>query len=423
MQSVFSFVNPAPEPSNGKIRQIWPYQFIAENFALADNMYQANQGPSLPAHQYLIAGQSGGYANNPKKQGPSTAPYALADNNVGGCGQVSGLEGEGAEDRAEPWHTESGPCNKVDSSYCITGSPNHTSSVDMADDYFSKRNLEYNHYTHGGNPKFVPCENYNTIFDLLDASGQPGIWEYHAHSFGSYWNAPVLVSRFANCNGEWGHKNPPPQCDPVSQDVVDPEGYTFVTQEVAQGNLPAVTYLTPCPGDSDHPNSIKETGPSWVAWLINAIGQNPNLWPNTAVFVVWDDWGGWYDHIPPAFSANEILYPKPDAYEWGYRVPFLAVSAYPALGLTGMQGGYVSHQPRSMSAILTFIENNFKIQGSGQNTLGSLGTDDAVNDPLGDLFDFSRAARAWPTIPATDPFKPLLTKGRNPQPYCERDPL
>src|SRR5437868_10602121 len=65
-----------------------------------------------------------------------------------------------------------------------------------------------------------------------------------------------------------------------------------------QCQLPAVSWVIPTGQASDHPGNNNGTGPSWVASIVNAIGGS-SYWSNTAVIITWDDWGGWYDHVPP----------------------------------------------------------------------------------------------------------------------------
>jgi hypothetical protein len=153
---------------------------------------------------------------------------------------------------------------------------------------------------------------------------------------------------------------------------------------------------------SDHPgfaanqnNSTQiEGGPSWVADIINTLGNDPGncgYWNNTAVFVVWDDWGGWWDHVQP----YEVLYDDPAhnihcdpahtfgcGYVSGFRVPFLVVSPYTGTFKNGVYSGYVSGAcgapplpqcpnkvppyVHDFGSILAFIENNFKL------TIGSI---------------------------------------------------
>ena len=83
-------------------------------------------------------------------------------------------------------------------------------------------------------------------------------------------------------------------------------------------------------------------GPEWVASVVNAIGEGP-LWKSTAVFVVWDDWGGWYDHVTP---------PQLDRMGLGFRVPFIAIGPY-------AKRHYVSHVRHEFGSIVKFVEDVF----------------------------------------------------------------
>ena len=106
-------------------------------------------------------------------------------------------------------------------------------------------------------------------------------------------------------------------------------------------------------------------GPAWIASVVDAIGNGP-LWNSTAIFVVWDDWGGWYDHVPP---------PVIGPVGYGLRVPLIAVSPY-------VKNGYVSHVTHSSGSLLRFTEEIFN--------LPSLGQLDARSDDLNDMFDFQQ---------------------------------
>jgi phospholipase C len=98
---------------------------------------------------------------------------------------------------------------------------------------------------------------------------------------------------------------------------------------------------------------------------VNAIGNSPD-WNSTAIFISWDDWGGWYDHVNP---------PAMDAMGMGFRVPLLVVSPY-------AKHGYVSHHFHEASGFISFIEKNFD--------LGTLGARDAGSDAYSDCFDYSQ---------------------------------
>jgi phospholipase C len=154
--------------------------------------------------------------------------------------------------------------------------------------------------------------------------------------------------------------------------VVEP---SQVLQDIPEGRLAEVSWVIPPGRSSDHGSNNDGTGPSWVASIVNAIG-NSTYWSNTAIFITWDDWGGWYDHVAP-----QIV----NSYEYGFRVPLIVVSAY-------AKPGYVSHVTHDFGSILKFIERNYG--------LPSLGYADERADDLSDCFDFMQAPLTFHTIEA-----------------------
>jgi len=112
-----------------------------------------------------------------------------------------------------------------------------------------------------------------------------------------------------------------------------------------------------------------------VANIVNTIGQS-KYWKDTVIFVTWDDWGGWYDHVPP---------PQLDRMGLSFRVPLLAIAPY-------AKHGYVSHLQHEPGSILKFAELMFG--------LGSLGTTDVRADNLADMFDCSQSPPPFVRIPS-----------------------
>jgi len=152
--------------------------------------------------------------------------------------------------------------------------------------------------------------------------------------------------------------------------------------DISNEALPAVSWIVPDRQNSDHPGAGSDTGPSWVASIVNAVGQS-SYWSSTAIVVVWDDWGGFYDHVPPPFQDD-----------WGglgFRVPMLVVSPYAKQGQSS-QGGYISHTQYEFGSILKFVEDNFG--------LGRLGTTDVRANSIADCFDFLQKPRPFKRIPA-----------------------
>jgi phospholipase C len=111
---------------------------------------------------------------------------------------------------------------------------------------------------------------------------------------------------------------------------------------LSDGSLPSVSWIIPEYGDSDHPGNSIHAGQAYVTNLINAIMQSPE-WENTVIFLAWDDWGGFYDHVVP---------PQVDVNGYGLRVPALVISPF-------AKKGYIDHQTLSFDAYLKFIEDIF----------------------------------------------------------------
>jgi phospholipase C len=161
--------------------------------------------------------------------------------------------------------------------------------------------------------------------------------------------------------------------------------------DARNGTLPAVAWIVPSDEMSEHPPSRVSAGHAYVTGLVNAIMQSPD-WSSTAIFIAWDDWGGFYDHVVP---------PRVDENGYGLRVPGLVISPY-------AKRGYIDHQTLSFDAYLKFVEDDF---------LGGQRLDPATDgrsDPrpdvrenaaiLGDLrddFDFTQTPRAPLVLPAS----------------------
>jgi phospholipase C len=135
-----------------------------------------------------------------------------------------------------------------------------------------------------------------------------------------------------------------------------------VLRDIKSCHLRSVSWVIPSGHNSDHANLTDGGGPSWVASIVNAIGNQPQCpnetttyWNNTAIFITWDDSGGWYDHEPPTILAQ----PQGD-YQYGFRVPLIVVSAY-------TPKGYIDHGRHDFGSILRFIQHNFGIAEGALN--------------------------------------------------------
>ena len=155
------------------------------------------------------------------------------------------------------------------------------------------------------------------------------------------------------------------------------------------GSLPAVAWVTPSALDSEHPPALVSAGQSYVTRVVNAVMRSPD-WSSTAIFLTWDDWGGFYDHVAP---------PHVDRNGYGMRVPALVISPY-------AKRGYIDRQTFSFDAYLRFIEDDFL--GGARLDPKTDGRPDRrpdvreTNPKLGDLirdFDFTQAPRSALILP------------------------
>ena len=159
--------------------------------------------------------------------------------------------------------------------------------------------------------------------------------------------------------------------------IITPQ--TTILTDPGDNQLAAVSWVTPSVQDSDHPSSRSDMGPSWVASVVNAIGESP-YWDSTAIIVLWDDWGGWFDPVQPVYEDYDGL---------GFRVPLLMVSPY-------AKRGYVTHVQYETSSVLRFIEDNFGLPQLAKS-------DQRAADPVGDAFDYYQPPRKFKTIGGAKP--------------------
>jgi phospholipase C len=294
--------------------QIQPYWTLAQQYVLADHMFQTQGSGSFTAHQDLIAGGTAINSTESLIDDPSLPNWG---------------------------------CNAPPSTA--------TSLITTAGQFL----LDQGPY---------PCLTYRTgtMRDLLNARGVS--WKYYAppyktRTIGVMWNAFAAIDAVRN-GPDWAAHISTPQ--------------TNILTDVTSGNLPAVSWVIPDSKDSDHPWSAKgvDNGPSWVAQVVNAIGTS-NYWNSTAIVILWDDWGGFYDHVPPPFLDN--------AGGLGFRVPAIVVSPYVAAGT-------VAHTQYEFGSVLKFIEGTFG--------LGSLGTTDVRATSLGNLINLSQPPIPFMPVPA-----------------------
>lgn len=207
-----------------------------------------------------------------------------------------------------------------------------------------------------------PCWDPQTLGDELDQAGIS--WADYAASYYEIWSGwdGYQAIKHIYEGPDW------------SEDMFAPPSQ-FLT-DVSKGKLRTVTWVTPTCPNSDHAGCYSDTGPSWVASVVNAVGKS-KYWKSTAIFIFWDDYGGWYDPEPPAYVDYDGL---------GFRLPMLIISPY-------AKKGYVSHVHYEHGSILKFIEDQFG--------LGRLADSDRrANSPEQDCFDFNQPPRKFKKISA-----------------------
>jgi len=204
--------------------------------------------------------------------------------------------------------------------------------------------------TNGVLSKPFPCFDFTTLGDSLLNAGVS--WKYYApaqNEPGYVWSAYDAINHIRNTS-LW------------TSNVVSVDQFVVDAQN---GNLPAVSWVIARWPDSEHPPSGTCAGENWTVEQINAVMQGPE-WNSTAIFVTWDDFGGFFDHVAP---------PKTDQYGYGPRVPLLIISPY-------AKAGFISHTQYEFASILKFIENDFGISPLTQR--------DANANDTTDSFDFNQ---------------------------------
>jgi phospholipase C len=224
-----------------------------------------------------------------------------------------------------------------------------------------------------------PCFDFQTIADSLQTANVT--WAYYAPNStesGYMWSALDAINHIRNTS-LW------------NTNVLH---YTQFATDAKNGNLPSVSWVIADADNSEHPHSSSCQGENWTVDQINAVMNGPN-WNDTAIFVTWDDFGGFYDHVPP---------PTVDVYGFGPRVPLIVISPY-------AKPAFISHTQYELASVLKFIEERFKLPSLG-------GRDDTAND-LQDSFNFNQTLNSplvlsTRTCPAEGPW---VSIGTQPVPF------
>jgi phospholipase C len=286
----------------------WDY---ADNFVLDDNFFSSLMGPSFPNHLYIASGSAGnGTLANPHNFGWIVNGTVI----------------------------DNPPQCATDVSICVDLSLTWASMAQS----LSEHGITWKWYTGAAN-----------------------------YTQASYWDVLPVFSYF--------QQHP----DQIKQNVVSTQ--SFVDSALA-GSLPSVSWIMPgskwappvapftnrpsvadC-GTSDHPPARPDCGMDYVSYLVNAVMKSSE-WSSTAIVVTWDDYGGFYDHVPP---------PQVGAAGEGFRVPTLVISPY-------AKHGFVDHTPYEFSSLLSLVESNFGLPSLGQRDSVGIGKNDMMNS-----FDFNQ---------------------------------
>ncbi len=264
-------------------REIPNYWTYAENFVLQDRMFEPNASWSLPQHLFMVSEWS---AICSQAGDPMSCINAL----------------QSPQDPPD-LQVKNGTPTPVNPDYAWT---------DLTYLLF-KNNVSWKYYVQTGTQPDC-ADDAADCPPVHQDSKTPGIW------------------------------NPLPFFDTVKQDG-QLQNITDVTnfyKDAHAGTLPAISWITPSGANSEHPDSLVSDGQAWTTSLINAVMQGPD-WDSTVMFLSWDDWGGFYDHVVP---------PQVDQNGYGLRVPGLVISPY-------AKKGFIDHQTLSQDAYVKFMEDLF----------------------------------------------------------------
>jgi phospholipase C len=260
------------------------YFKYADEFVLGDHMFSSMYGPTFPEHLYTVAAQSGRVTGNKITRGDIT-PGGYCDDP---SERVPRFEKLSPDDERTVMRAEKIP------------------DIPTVESYWEK---------------VEPCFDFKVLPDALEDAGVS--WRYYGNS-GFY--SALLAIRHIRFSEHWG------------TDVVR-EG-KFMS-DIRDGKLREVSWVLPGVGYDEHPGAEHSVckGENWTVRHINALMRS-EFWNSTAVFIVWDDFGGFYDHVPP---------PHLDVMGLGPRVPLLVISPW-------AKAGYVDQTTYEFSSVLKFIE-------------------------------------------------------------------
>jgi phospholipase C len=324
----------------------WAY---ADRFVLADRFFTSMYGPTLPEHLYAVAAQANLIVDN---KGSADTPGSYCD------------DSSESATRFRPGEVRQREEDILELEREIT--QNGTNTYDLAD--------------HWG--KIRLCFDIEVLPDQLEERGIS--WKYYANE--NAWMNALQMIRHVRYGPMW-------------QKVQPPE--TFVT-DVRDGEMPAVSWIIPPESYNEHPGEGKSTcaGENWTVHQVNAIMQS-EYWRSTVIVVVWDDFGGFYDPVPP---------PMFDVMGLGPRTPALIISPFTVRG-DNPGGGSVDHTVYEFSSVLALIERVFDLEPMTER--------DVSADPLSGALQFERPRFKKLVLPLREdcPYGTSLAHFRGSWPY------
>ena len=285
------------------IPNYWAY---AKNFVLSDHTFSSMYGPTFPEHLYTVAAYAGDAVDNKNPTG-GEGGYCADEEEL-----VTAFErGLSQEEIAEVMEAEA-----------TAYKPGEEFDFDDIVKYWTKVRA---------------CFDFEVIMDQFEEKGVS--WRYYAAD-GSWMNALLAIEHIYTNPKLWGPKVRDPAI--LKSGAV---GDRFI-EDLETGKLPEATWIVPPPGTNEHPGGPSVcVGENWTVRHVNAI-MNSKYWKDTAIFITWDDFGGFYDHVPP---------PQYDHMGLGPRVPMIIISPY-------AKQGFIDKTEYEFSSVLKFMETIFGLE-------------------------------------------------------------
>jgi phospholipase C len=291
------------------IPNYWSY---ADNFVLSDHTFSSMYGPTFPEHLYTVAAQAGRVAGN-KDQATNPGGYC------GDPGETVIRFADGMTKKEKEAVMAS--IRRVD--------------IDGIVQYWEHVRA---------------CFDFEVLPDQLERKGIS--WHYYADE-GSWMNAMLAIEHMYNSE-HW------------MTDITPEEQFT---EDIATENLDRVTWVVPGPGVNEHPGGPSVcVGENWTVDVVNQLMRS-KYWKDIAIFLTWDDFGGFYDHVEP---------PQYDIMGLGPRVPMLIISPY-------AKQGFVDPTVYEFSSVLKFIETVYGLE--------PMTARDARASNMLNAFDFDQTAK------------------------------